>query len=419
MTSRSGAVVRDVSALSSFHLRGGWSLVSTAGHQRRLRPIELSLKRLIRRSFHDYFLARSPGSSMHPDARSSTALAARFAKESGTAHPEEKGTTLRIKLKSAKHHYGVAVSRGGRPYNEDTHQAGVIQLPSFAKRLPRSIRLSENKSNEAESAAGVGGDPQTFLFSVMDGHGGTVCSAFLRDNLAKYIEESSASLSLQSSLKEEAGQLSREDADRIKAMEKELVMGWKNLAGGYWRRAKPAHLSIYDTDAGGMKKVSSGVSGTTIEEVLTYAFLKADYDFVSAQANKRDPESDSAAAERPLNEGDMLGSPNRLASHVTVDTFGGPERFKGGSTCSIALISTPTFRPFWDPSTTASLLTSHVGDTRIILSNTATGQAYPLTTNHHPSSPVEAARLRRYSASFITDCKCLTTHHPPAILPDV
>lgn len=49
------------------------------------------------------------------------------------------------------------------------------------------------------------------------------------------------------------------------------------------------------------------------------------------------------------------------------------------------------------------MLVSHVGDTRILLCDTASGAAIPVTSNHHPSSPVEASRLRRYAATFVTD----------------
>ena len=48
-------------------------------------------------------------------------------------------------------------------------------------------------------------------------------------------------------------------------------------------------------------------------------------------------------------------------------------------------------------------VTAHVGDTRILLCATETGAAVPLTTLHHPSSPGEAARLRRYAGAFTTD----------------
>lgn len=49
------------------------------------------------------------------------------------------------------------------------------------------------------------------------------------------------------------------------------------------------------------------------------------------------------------------------------------------------------------------MLVAHVGDTRILLCSTATGVGVPLTTDHHPSSPIEATRLRRYAATFVTD----------------
>ena len=131
---------------------------------------------------------------------------------------------------------------------------------------------------------------------------------------------------------------------------------------------------------------------------MMYSFLKADYDFVAAQAAKRGEEKDVVRAERPLNDGDILGAPNRVSEHV-----GGEQQFKGGSTASIALVSTPTPVPFWHPASTSTLLVAHVGDTRVLLSSTANGNAIPITTNHHPSSPVEARRLRRYAATFVTD----------------
>ena len=66
-------------------------------------------------------------------------------------------------------------------------------------------------------------------------------------------------------------------------------------------------------------------------------------------------------------------------------------------------LDTDTPVPFWNPATTSSMLVAHVGDTRILVCSTSTGAAIPLTTNHHPSSPIEANRLRRYAATFVTD----------------
>lgn len=48
------------------------------------------------------------------------------------------------------------------------------------------------------------------------------------------------------------------------------------------------------------------------------------------------------------------------------------------------------------------MIVAHVGDTRCIICDRF-GEAHPLTSNHHPSSPIEASRLRRYTASFFID----------------
>ncbi|ETN43831.1 uncharacterized protein HMPREF1541_10962 [Cyphellophora europaea CBS 101466] len=385
-----------------------------------------------RRLFHDYFVTHLPSSSLHPDSRSSTGLAHKFPRKESTPHkPDGRSpaalrhptasrdvTTVRIPLKSAKHHYGVSVSRGSRPYQEDNHQAGVINLPAFAKRPPRSLRL--DKSGEGTSADGESGDPQVFYFGVFDGHGGAECSGYLREQLHQYIEQSALDFGLKSSLQNATGHVAGlEDAetvrrgekalqaidtrngfdapteekplpqdgdnDAIATLEKNLVDSWKALVGGYFRRFKPQHFSIF----------KDSPQTTTIEEVLMYAFLKCDYDFVSAQAAKRGEERDVVRQERPLNEADILGETGKR--HVDPR-----ERFKGGSTASVALISTPSPVPFWAPATSSTLVVAHCGDTRILLCGTANGSAVPLTSVHHPSSPLEAARLRRFG-SFVTD----------------
>jgi protein phosphatase PTC6 len=350
------------------------------------------------------------------------------------------------------------VSRGSRPYNEDSHQAGVIEIPAFSKKTPKSVTLAKT-TGEGTSAEGASGDPQVFYFGVFDGHGGAECSDFLRESLHQYIEKAADAFHFKSSLqiagkkegngaptvgglngdpeqqkrgkealeaveissgtnqKQQIGKdggkahpgepplIQQADQDTIKHLEKELTKGWKELVGGYFRRFKPAYFSIYngyqqhgEESAPLRESGHNADSGASIEEVLTYAFLKADYDFVAAQASKHSESKDNIRAERPLNEGDILGEPSRLAAHT-----GGPQRFQGGSTCSVAMVSTPSPTPFWNPATNSSMLVAHVGDTRILLCSTATGESVALTTNHHPSSPIESSRLRRYAASFVTD----------------
>ena len=445
-----------------------------------------------RRTFHDYFVTHLPSSSLHPDSRSSTGTHHQLPRSASKPHTPTSSTdpspapllgvsrdttVVRIPLRSAKHHFGVSVSRGTRPYNEDTYQAGVIELPAFAKRTPVSLirasassplqafREGQRKQREQQqqqeqqpsdangegtSAGGAHGDPQVFYFGVFDGHGGTECSGFLRESLHDYIEDAARKYELKSSLrvpqKEQGddgkggGKVGakvvttdgRESLDRLSITKRErtvsssvkshemqtdtfksekthsgppipsdpaipqeanmehalqlqasLIKGWCNTVGGYFRRFQPAAF---------LRPESNSVSIATI---LTYAFLRADLDFVTAQARKSDSESDSVLSDAPLNASDILDSPSRQ--------IGGPKRFKGGSTCSVALISTPSPTPFWHPASPSTLVVSHVGDTRILLCRTADGNAVAATTDHHPSSAGEGERLRKHAASFVTD----------------
>ncbi|KAF2199380.1 protein serine/threonine phosphatase 2C [Delitschia confertaspora ATCC 74209] len=471
-------------------------LIPRPGHHRPLRPYRQPHE--ARRCFHEYFVSHLPSASLYPDSRL-RGQHHKLPREKFIPHEVQGGrspppvavpmvgrdtTVVRIPLKSAKHHFGVSLSRGTRAYNEDAFQAGTIDFPAFAKRRPISLTRRADGAmmkDEVTPADGPGGDPQVFYFGVFDGHGGNECSDFLREQLHTYVEEGARLFELESSLKrkgkpqqyfgwpsslddyEKITQNNGEDIgkkslDAIKMhtppgtepikppqpdeeppttgansqakplesdppteqstavrkaedLERALVYDWKQLVGGYFRRFKPEYFSI---SAGGRghpmekdaiqkrhnphsdihKDIEAGVG---IETVLEYAFLKADYDFVSAQVGKQD--EDPVLADKALNDDDILGQPSkRIHKHI-----GGSKRFKGGSTCSVALISTPTVSPFWHPASPSTLITAHVGDTRILLCNTATGLAVPLTSNHHPSLPEEATRLRRYAASFVTD----------------
>jgi protein phosphatase PTC6 len=446
-----------------------------------------------RRAFHDYFVTHLPSSSLHPDRasgphhklpRDQARPHDPNASDRTPAAPPSVGvsrelTVVRIPLKSAKHHFGATWSRGQRPYNEDKYQAGTIEIPAFAKRRPLSLTRNPKKDNVGADSAS--GDPQVFYYGVFDGHGGSECSEFLREQLHLYIEQNSTTFELQSTLRRKAGEVyqfgqSRRkgtgegnkepsvaeedrkaldsikthtpsdvnqpkpptaDSDEVAAtgsqdetappksanaisqsdnlrkaeeLERHLVRNWKHLVGGYFRRFKPEYFALsaggqghnLEKEAVTSKMLSNTKStgdedeGIGIETVLEYAFLKADYDFVSAQVNKDD--QDSVKSDGAINANEVFGEPSRLSKQI-----GGPKRFKGGSTCSIALISTLTPMPYWHPASPATLITAHVGDTRILLCDTATGQAIPTTSNHHPNLPKEAERMRRYAATFVTD----------------
>ncbi|KAL8810022.1 MAG: hypothetical protein Q9200_002918 [Gallowayella weberi] len=361
-------------------------------------------------------------------------------------------------------HYRATTEIPRSPYNEDTYQAGVIELPAFAKRAPINLsrapassplqayregqrRQKEQKEKsdvdgEGTSAEGASGDPQVFYFGVFDGHGGTECSGFLKEKLHEYIEEAARKYGLESSLQgksNKAGQINKEaqaslpiavkssndsatkndgqageevphtraswdpadsppklvDTDEVSSLQKKLIHSWKETVGGYFRRFSPSAFTL---------------DSPTTSMVLTHAFLTADLSFITAQLKLTASDSDPVLADSPINTSDIIPygpyTPQNSSSQTGSHNHSPAKPrtpFKGGSTASIALISTPTPTPFWHPSTPSTLIIAHCGDTRILLSRTSDGVAVPFTTNHHPSAPSEAARLRRYAASFVTD----------------
>lgn len=324
---------------------------------------------------------------------------------------------VRIPLKSAKHHFGAGLSRGSRSYNEDKYQAGTIELPAFAQKQP--ISLSRRKSGPAtgptqepenQGAQSASGDPQVFYFGVFDGHGGEECSSFLSDRLHGYIEEAAQKFGMKSSLS------SGNDVDTPEnplqkdpiELQTALVEAWKETVGGYFKRFRPEYFS--NLQRSGTSEQEKSADPASFETILTYAFLNADLDFTRAQAQKHSPAAtsdDPVLNDRPLNDNDILSHPSKPASQNLKQNLnrpiGGKTRFRGGSTASIALISTPTPTPFWHPASPSTIVVAHVGDTRILLCKASNGEPFALTRDHHPSAPVEATRLRRYAAAFVTD----------------
>ncbi|KAG7285528.1 hypothetical protein NEMBOFW57_010157 [Staphylotrichum longicolle] len=417
----------------------------------------------LRRSFHNYFVTHLPSSSLHPDSRSSAGPGHKLPRSASTPHTPDPGsvpaaatpnmpsrdlTVVRIPLRSAKHHFGVSNSRGQRGYNEDTNQAGTIRLPAFARRVPVSLvrHQAARTAGEGTNADSALGDPQVFYFGVFDGHGGSECSEFLREELHGYIEEAAAEFGLKSSLKRDPGapdsmrdpetapsqqdtssqpqgqqQETPADISPATKLESELLAEYKRTIGGYFRRFRPNYFSVpmapstrdpsssqFDSSPSSSQSDPSPSSQpepphrVSLESVLTYAFLRADLDFVTAQARKPDPD-DPYISDIPLNKDEILGSPHLPPSGHGIGS-NSPARFKGGSTASVALISTPTPSPFWHPAAHSTLVVAHVGDTRVLLCETATGRPLPLTSDHHPSSPGESRRLRRYvTDSLVTD----------------
>ncbi|KAK4101885.1 protein serine/threonine phosphatase 2C, partial [Parathielavia hyrcaniae] len=444
MSARGLRTVRTRNPLLPVPGRDAAWIVRDAANSRDCQRLRLGSTQPLRRHFHNYFVTHLPSSSLHPDSRSSAGPGHKLPRSASTPHtpgprsapavappnmPSRDLTVVRIPLRSAKHHFGASNSRGQRVYNEDTYQAGTIDMPAFAKRVPISLvrRQAARTAAEGEgtSAASALGDPQVFYFGVFDGHGGIECSEFLREELHGYIEQAAADFGLKSSLKREPGapdsmrepealNTQREPAKQIQEqqpqdtladdsgackLESDLLDEYKRTISGYFRRFRPNYFSIPSTsESSPAEQPPSQPHRVTLESVLTYAFLRADLDFVTAQARKPDPD-DPYVSDFPLNKDEILGSPHLPPSGHGIGG-GSTTRFKGGSTASIALISTPTPAPFWHPAAHSSLVVAHVGDTRILLCETATGLPLALTQDHRPSTPAESRRLTR---RFVTD----------------
>ncbi|KAI5815285.1 phosphatase 2C-like domain-containing protein [Pyronema omphalodes] len=331
-----------------------------------------------RRGFRDYFTAHIPGSSLHPDP---PPLKTTSANRDGVN--DRATTTVRIPLKTAKHHFGATRARGTRPSNEDNYQAGVIDIPPFSR--PR-------KDAEDEKAL-PGQGPSVFYFSVFDGHGGDAASLFLKDYLHLYIEETSklmnpnaepraAEAITAESWDAEESEAEAEQRQKRIEMQVSLVNAWKDTVGGYFRRFKP--------DFGGVKGCGFTSGDGGVEAVLTYAFLKADLDFIT---NTRPWFLPPPPPPPPPEEPPANPPTDETANHKP----------KGGSTATAVLLATSSAKPFWHPEQTSTLITAHLGDTRALLCRVSDGLASPLTTNHHPGSPSESARLRRYATAFVSD----------------
>lgn len=138
---------------------------------------------------------------------------------------------------------------------------------------------------------------------------------------------------------------------------------------GYFRRF-PIPSVIRDfVDDQGKPKPGVDVNDLTVEQRLTLAFLSAD---ASCLKQLRGVFDDS----HEVNE---------------------------GSTGSVAIIEPIDKKAFWE-SDEYDIIIGHVGDTRILLCDSNSGEVVSLTTgDHHPGNPIETDRLRKYAGFVTTD----------------
>jgi len=134
------------------------------------------------------------------------------------------------------------------------------------------------------------------------------------------------------------------------------VVKWLKSHGGYFRRYRGGVLEDWLNDPSLDRPLD-------MESRVTLAFLQSDYEA------------------------------SKLA-----------EAKGSGTTASVAILhplELPT-APFFS-SETMALTVAHCGDTRILLCSTETGQAFPMTEDHHADTRTESNRLRRLGTGLVTD----------------
>lgn len=218
---------------------------------------------------------------------------------------------FRIPLLKLPMYFGHTLLRVNRPYNEDRYAATVLDI----------------------------NDEKVFLFAVFDGHGGSECSSWLEENLARLVEQ----------------------GDDIN-MDK-LARDYAKNINGYWRRWYKHRKSHMDLLRGAPLSLSdASARHLNLRQRLPALYLDADYQFCLLSQK--------------------LGLTCTNAFFETV--IGAPTDY------------------YFMRNTVLIMTIAHVGDTKAILVD-RNGEAHALTQPHHPLNPVELERLNKYATAFMTD----------------
>lgn len=196
---------------------------------------------------------------------------------------------------------------------------------------------------------------KVFNFNVFDGHGGNDCSQYLKTHLSSNIE----SLLMDTS-----------SVDK-------LLKSYVERIGGYWarwyRRNRDHIIDSLIPD-----RTMPFYEDKLFRLRLLVGFLDTDMKFLEQEGNFSDP---------PTAE------------------------VHSGSTCTSVFLCpldpSGQFKPqtsgdslYYGENTLSKLTVAHVGDSKAILCD-AQGVAHALTTDHHPSNPLEVMRLSKFQTDFL------------------
>lgn len=238
------------------------------------------------------------------------------------------------------------LSKGQVPSKIGKLKVPLLKSPSHFGHFSSRVNRMYNEDKYSANVLDINGRT-VFNFNIFDGHGGDQCSKYLSAHLSEEIE----SATLDDELRDE------------------LVKKYVDNIGGYWKRwyrhRKDNFVRMVNSNNALELKSVDCEDDFGIR--LPMSFLTCDYKFFET--------------------GEKSGS---TCTSVLLDTiYSDPnKKFK------------PVYEDYYFNRRTISKLTiGHVGDTKAILVD-KNGEAHSLTTDHHPSNPIEASRLRKYAANF-------------------
>lgn len=223
----------------------------------------------------------------------------------------------------------------------------LLKSPTHLGHFTSRVNRLYNEDKYSANVLNINGLTM-FNFNIFDGHGGAECSCYLSQHLSQAIEQVDV------------------NNDELRDG---LIRKYLENVGGYWRRWYRSRKDnfIKMLNSNNQIKLESLPTKDDLGVRLPLSFLGCDYKFFETEN-------------------------------------------KSGSTCTSLLLETLYADPtvvktvvedyYFDRNTISKLTIAHVGDTKAIIVD-KNGEAHALTTEHHPSNPVEASRLRRYMANFV------------------
>lgn len=365
-----------------------------------------------------------------------------------------------VDLLKVPSNFGYYSGRVNRPYNEDRWQASVLDLQPEALRAVDPFQGSSKQENDTFSEEKIldafhGYDfdnlkllKQTsrtseptyekssppinrtvFSFGVFDGHGGTECSTYLKDHLFENIENINIS---------------------EKAIE-DMKKFYRSKINGYWKRWGRKIGDVVVNECNIERPVKNYIDKINEEYRKTRAQTAVEKEKgpkqIRVDEQDNEEEEDNFIDWEEFRSGkklwtviEMMLNDNKLThweifklrlwlgylftdlQFLTWENEANKEKktstktnesdavqyrlVNSGSTCTSCFTyavdweENDTNHYFYQDNVVSRLVVAHVGDTRAIICDKY-GLAHSLTKDHHPSNPIEASRLRRFSAGMI------------------